>query len=248
VPEPSISCRSYAGAQESHSHPHHQIVLPLEGAMAFEAGRGAGLVAGSTGAIAAAGERHAYCAEAAARFLILDVAGAPGHDPLVELAERGSFFSLGPELGGLLQYARAAAPRLERRPALAGHLSVLILAGLGAGDGAGRPRQLGRALDFVRASYQRPIGVGDMARAAAVGTTRLTRLFDAWLGTTPGAYLARVRLDRAQLLLEESDLSVAEIALRVGYADQAALTRAFARRRGTTPGAIRRRARPMRCD
>ena len=59
-------------------------------------------------------------------------------------------------------------------------------------------------------------------------------------GHAPIEYLQSVRLDEAERLLRASRLSIAEIALRVGFSDQTALTRALKRRRGVTPGAVRR--------
>ena len=60
-------------------------------------------------------------------------------------------------------------------------------------------------------------------------------------GDTPADRLAATRLDRAEDLLRETRLSIAEIALAVGFSDQSALTRSFRRRRGTTPAAFRGR-------
>jgi transcriptional regulator GlxA family with amidase domain len=68
----------------------------------------------------------------------------------------------------------------------------------------------------------------------------LTRLFVAELGTTPAAYVESVRIDAARRLLETTDLTVAEVARRVGFRSDAVLHRAFGRVVRTTPGTYRR--------
>jgi AraC-like DNA-binding protein len=61
-------------------------------------------------------------------------------------------------------------------------------------------------------------------------------------GTTFSTLLRELREERATLLLR-SDLSIKEIASKLGYADQAGFTRAFRRWWGTSPRAFRRQAR-----
>jgi transcriptional regulator GlxA family with amidase domain len=68
----------------------------------------------------------------------------------------------------------------------------------------------------------------------------LTRLFSAELGTGPASYVESVRIDTARRLLETTDLTVAEVARRVGFRSDAVLHRAFSRTVRTTPGSYRR--------
>ena len=54
------------------------------------------------------------------------------------------------------------------------------------------------------------------------------------------AYVTRVRMHRAAELLRDPQLSVAEVADRVGYRSEAAFARVFRRELGQTPAAARR--------
>ena len=56
-------------------------------------------------------------------------------------------------------------------------------------------------------------------------------------GLSPQAWLAERRISHVRKWLAESDLPIAELALRAGYADQSALTRAMQRLTGLTPAA-----------
>jgi AraC-like DNA-binding protein len=60
---------------------------------------------------------------------------------------------------------------------------------------------------------------------------------------TPQAWLANLRMRHARRWLADSNLPVVDIALRLGFSDQAALTRAMRRLCDTTPAAWRRNAR-----
>jgi transcriptional regulator GlxA family with amidase domain len=83
--------------------------------------------------------------------------------------------------------------------------------------------------------------LAELARSAGMGLSRFHEEFRGEIGETPAERLAATRLDRAEDLLRETHLPIAEIALAVGFSDQSALTRSFRRRRGTTPAAVRRR-------
>lgn len=63
------------------------------------------------------------------------------------------------------------------------------------------------------------------------------------LGAGPAKVYRRLRLNLARKLAAETDLSIAEIALRAGYEDPSALTRAFRAEFGLSPRALRSRAR-----
>jgi AraC-like DNA-binding protein len=58
---------------------------------------------------------------------------------------------------------------------------------------------------------------------------------------TPAAYLTRWRMFQGRALLRQTDLSLDDIAQRVGYGSAAAFSLAFGREHGATPGSYRKR-------
>lgn len=78
--------------------------------------------------------------------------------------------------------------------------------------------------------------------AATVGVSPLLlgRSFRKAFGYSPGEILRRRRVGRAEELLRNRDMPIAEIALASGFADQAQLTKVFRRITGLTPGAFRK--------
>jgi AraC-like DNA-binding protein len=67
----------------------------------------------------------------------------------------------------------------------------------------------------------------------------LLRAFRAEMGLPPHAYLNQLRVRQARQLLD-AGVSAAEVAARVGFADQAHLTRHFKRVVGVPPAAYQR--------
>lgn len=91
---------------------------------------------------------------------------------------------------------------------------------------ASDPR-LARALAYLRARYATPCPIEDVAREAGASSPVLRRLFQKHLGQSPLAYLQHVRVEKAKSLLQDSKLSLADIAEAVGYADERSFRRLF---------------------
>ena len=68
------------------------------------------------------------------------------------------------------------------------------------------------------------------------------RLFLAETGHAPLAYQLEVRVSQARVLLEQTDLSVSEIAQQTGFANVFYFSKMFSKRTGQTPSACRRAA------
>ncbi|EJL30675.1 transcriptional regulator containing an amidase domain and an AraC-type DNA-binding HTH domain [Caulobacter sp. AP07] len=71
----------------------------------------------------------------------------------------------------------------------------------------------------------------------------MARRFADEIGFSPGQWLKDRRLAIARTLLEETDMSVAEVCHRVGYEDEASFNRLFSKTMGMPPGAYRRESR-----
>jgi transcriptional regulator GlxA family with amidase domain len=83
--------------------------------------------------------------------------------------------------------------------------------------------------------------VDALAKRACVGTRHFSRLFKETFGTTPAAFVERIRLDEARQRLAESSASITQVALSVGFHSDDVFRRAFERRFGVVPGEYRGR-------
>jgi len=98
-----------------------------------------------------------------------------------------------------------------------------------------RDPALAPALACLHADPERDWTVSELAHRAAVSRSLLDQRFREVLGVSPIRYLTEWRMHIAVELLGSSDLSVGQIARRVGYDSQEAFSRAFKRRMGVAP-------------
>ena len=94
--------------------------------------------------------------------------------------------------------------------------------------------------EYTRAHLDR-VTVGDVTRAVGVSERTLRRIFSTHLGMSWRSYLLRARVLRSMTLLAESDRSVLEVSIAVGFDDVGAFARSFARHCGETPSGYKRR-------
>jgi AraC family transcriptional regulator, regulatory protein of adaptative response / DNA-3-methyladenine glycosylase II len=83
-------------------------------------------------------------------------------------------------------------------------------------------------------------GVGDLADKLGVGERQLRRLFDKHLGAPPVKVAQTRRLLFAKQLLQDSSLSMAELAAAAGFGSVRRFNDAFRKFRGAPPGSLRR--------
>jgi AraC family transcriptional regulator len=101
-----------------------------------------------------------------------------------------------------------------------------------------RPPWLDRACSLLR--ERRDFALKDIARETQVHPHHLAKVFRRDQGCTTGEYLLAIRLESAQRLIAENQLSLAEIAIAAGFADQSHFTKRFRTAFGITPGEYRR--------
>ncbi|MCM2294618.1 helix-turn-helix transcriptional regulator [Allorhizobium sp. BGMRC 0089] len=105
------------------------------------------------------------------------------------------------------------------------------------------PWQADRIARHVDACLDQPIRMEDLADMVRLSVSHFSRAFRHHFGVPPYAYVLSRRLARAKRLLQETDESLAQVALACGMADQAHFSRLFRRMTGESPSQWRRRMR-----
>lgn len=100
-----------------------------------------------------------------------------------------------------------------------------------------------RVLDLI-ASYSdgelAGLSIEALAREVGLPIRRFARAFRKSMGRPPYRLLLSTRLERARRLLDAQGASLTDVALRLGFADQAHFTRLFKREFSVTPGVVLR--------
>ena len=106
-------------------------------------------------------------------------------------------------------------------------------------------RRLLRARDAMDRAYAEPLDVRTIAAVAHVSAAHFSRTFREVFGETPHRYLQRRRVERAMFLLRETDRSVTDICLDVGFTSLGTFSRTFREIVGETPSGYRAGQGPM---
>jgi len=111
-------------------------------------------------------------------------------------------------------------------------------------DGALSRAKLRAVVEYVEAHLDAGLTLEQMAAVVHLSAYHFARQFKVVTGQPPHQYVIARRVERAQQLLHaDLDLSLAEIAASVGFADQSHFSHHFKRVVGVTPRQLRRSAR-----
>lgn len=102
------------------------------------------------------------------------------------------------------------------------------------------------AMQRVREHLDQPLTVDELAQMVHVSRRTLHRRFLAALGRSPAQAIRQARIERASRLLAETDRSMTDIALDVGFSHPSQLSRAMREQTGKSPSAFRRQIRRSR--
>jgi AraC-like DNA-binding protein len=131
---------------------------------------------------------------------------------------------------------------------LATALLVSVMRPLGASEPRQRasglaPWQLRRVTAHIEDNVCDAIQLRELAAMTGLSQSHFGRAFKASTGMPPHRWQLEARVRRAQRLLVEADLPLAQVALETGFAEQSHFTRVFRRIAGTTPRAWQRERR-----
>src|SRR5215208_1999327 len=96
-------------------------------------------------------------------------------------------------------------------------------------------RRLLRARDAMDRTYAQPLDVAALAAVACVSEAHFIRTFRSTFGETPHRYLQRRRVERSMFLLRETERSITDICLDVGFGSLGTFSRTFREIVGISP-------------
>lgn len=108
-----------------------------------------------------------------------------------------------------------------------------------AGKGAWEPR-LEEARKEIYWNHRYTIDMDKLAQKCQLSPSRFLHLFKKQYGVPPRHYQTLLRIHSARSLLQSTDLSIRQVAEKVGYSDQNYFSRVFKRYTGHSPGALRK--------
>lgn len=108
-----------------------------------------------------------------------------------------------------------------------------------AGGGGLSDAGASRVRAFLREHFSTSVSVKMLAALCGLSPSRFIHAFTRTFGEPPHRHLMNLRLDRAEQLLSDTKLTIAEIAYLSGFSSQSHLTSAMSKHRRTTPARLR---------
>ena len=170
---------------------------------------------------------------------LLAAAGLTAESPTMPLADLVSVTALIETVCDALAVDETAAS-LSAAAGAAWHL-LALLAGQRYHPGGGTA-PIALVQSHLRLHLAAPVSVPDLAAMAGFSSSHFSARFHAVTGFSVIEYVKRLRMARARQLLITSDLSVAEVAADVGYADPFYFSRQFHAVTGLSPRSYRQRS------
>ncbi|MEM7172367.1 MAG: GlxA family transcriptional regulator [Pseudomonadota bacterium] len=142
-----------------------------------------------------------------------------------------------------MDIAQALVVFLKRPGGQSQFSNVLIAQGHNGAGGPGgvRGRHFGELQAWVAENLMADLSVEALAERAGMSPRNFSRLYKTATGLSPAKSMECLRVEGAKRLLEQSHLSVAQVAAQTGLGDEQRLRRAFLRHSGVTPAEYRRK-------
>jgi AraC family transcriptional regulator len=121
---------------------------------------------------------------------------------------------------------------IVRHYSVAGSKPIQMKAGLSA-------RKLALVIDYINDNLSEELSLEALADLVGISPSYFMTLFKKSTGLAPHQYIITHRIAKAKMLLTHTKLSIAEVAVNTGFADQSHLTRLMRRHIGLTPKILR---------
>jgi AraC-like DNA-binding protein len=101
------------------------------------------------------------------------------------------------------------------------------------------PKIAQRIVEYIESHLDKKLTLEDLALRVGYSVHHFAHAFGQSMGMPPHQYVLMRRIERVDLLMQDTDLPLSEIALRTGFADQSHMGRHYRRIRGVVPSAAR---------
>lgn len=227
----SLSIRAYTKQPESHFHPYHQLVLPIQGTINIELDGYNGKVSVGECAVIKAGKQHHFSANEAARFIVVDLQTLPSS----LLKSEQVVFTTTPPLRNYLHFVESQLEYQVDQSIEEGIFQLFYIL-LCKHPLTQQVQQRIRVVQaFINDNIADNLSISTLAQIAYLSPTQFKKLFKDNLGISAHKYITEKRMQKAKALLTHTDLPIQIIAKQVGYNDLSAFSRRFSLYFGLSP-------------
>lgn len=103
-----------------------------------------------------------------------------------------------------------------------------------------RNQHLISAMQLMDKSIEEPLDIAELARQVSLSRRQLERLFKKYVGVSPAQHFTHLRVGRALALLNETNMTVTQIAAATGFTSATQFSQNFRKRFDQSPSAFRK--------
>lgn len=148
--------------------------------------------------------------------------GTAPADLMLHLIEQDHGAELAQAVADQMVYSAARAASAEQKVSLQSRQGM-------------RNAHLVKAIDIMKENIDSPVSPNDIAAQIGISTRQLERCFGKYLNSSPKRYYMEMRLERAQNLLVQTEMSIIEVAMACGFESPGHFSRVYRTAFGVTP-------------
>lgn len=229
----TLDLRSYSEEIQAHQHDYHQLVLPVSGRLNMTVGQKEGDVSDQYAAMIPAGKDHGFASIDQNCFLVADIPTALAP----EMERLPTFIPIDKVLSQYVIFLHQkliqgdSSKHSERQMLL---LLIQLLREKFGGE-IHLDKRIEAARAYIDQSFSEPVSLTQLATIANLSVRQLSELFRRQLGMTPQQYLTEKRMQFAWRILESGNLTIQQVADKVGYKSLSAFSDRFRKHFGHSP-------------
>lgn len=226
------------------------LIVMLTGSLTYQTRHGRGTVRAGQALLLDCNEPHSYGAQGRCSFTFVHFDGACSRELCKEIESRGGNIVRVPNTSALHETIgeMLSAMRADRRlseaqtSAMLYFLLMQLLEASGAtGGGVVKNPVVDRAIAYIQAHLTDKLTVEVIAANAGYSAGYFSHLFAGETGMSPYQFVVKSRIERAQLLLQTTGLSIQDIAFQTGFNSAANFCYTFRRTTSLSPHEYRKR-------
>ena len=233
---------------QRHNYNNYLLIIMLSGSLSYKALWGSGIVRPGYALLLDCHQPHSYRANGKCSFLFMHFKGAQSKEICEKIESTiGHVIRLhnsSPVHENIGEILNCMSNDKRISPMHASQLVYSVLMHLLSTDpvrseGSTGHSTIDQALDYIHQHLDEKINVKDIATSIGYSESYFAHKFVETTGSTPYQFVMKCRIERAQQLLQTTNMSVQDIAMQTGFNSTANFSHAFKKEVGWTPHEFR---------
>lgn len=102
------------------------------------------------------------------------------------------------------------------------------------------PYKMQKIINYIHDNLDAKLSLADLAEIVEMSTFHFARTFKTYLHMAPANYIMKCKIEKSKVLLIETELTILQIALEIGFDNQSYFSQVFKKNTGSTPEYFRK--------